>query len=50
MEEVADGRWWDIDEVMQALAERPQEFAVWFRLAAPRVVDLLQRANGAIIN
>lgn len=48
--EIAELRWWDADEVLQALAERPDEFAVWFRLAAPRVVDLLRRGNGGIIN
>ena len=48
--EIAELRWWDLDEVLEVLEERPEEFAVWFRLAAPRVIDLLQRANGDIIN
>ena len=48
--EIAELRWWDLDAVLQAVEERPEEFAVWFRLAAPRVVDLLKQANGAIIN
>ena len=48
--EIAELRWWDTDEVRRALKERPDEFAAWFRLAAPRVIDLLTPGNGGIID
>lgn len=47
--EIAELRWWDMDEVSRRLRERPEDFAAWFLLAAPRVVDLLKRTDGAII-
>ena len=48
--EIAELRWWDFDEVLRSLRKRPEDFACWFRLAAPAVIDLLKRAEGDIIN
>lgn len=47
--EIAELRWWDLDEVEAALRERPDDFAAWFSLSAPRVIDLLKRAENDII-
>ena len=47
--EIAELRWWDMDEIERALTERPRDFAAWFLLAAPRVIDLLKQTDSAII-
>ena len=47
--EIAELRWWELDAVSRELTEQPREFAPWFRLAAPKVIDLLKRAGSAII-
>ena len=47
--EIAELRWWDLDEVSMMLRERPEDFAAWFNLAAPRVIDLLKQTDSAII-
>lgn len=48
--EIAELRWWELDEIEQALTKQPHRFAAWFRLSAPRVIHLLKEGGGDIIN
>lgn len=48
-EEIAALRWLSFEEIEAALAQRPQDFAVWFKLSAARVISLLRDKNSDII-
>ena len=38
-EEVMDWRWITFDELRKDLAEHPERYACWFRIAAPKVME-----------
>ena len=47
--EIAELRWWSLEELDRALARQEEIFAPWFKLCAPRVISLLQQHNSDII-
>ena len=40
-EEVADFRWITVEELKADLAGHPEKYAPWFRIAAPRVMEMI---------
>ena len=40
-EEVMDWRWITFDELRKDLADHPEKYAPWFRIAAPRVMEMI---------
>ena len=40
-EEVADFRWITFEELKADLADHPEKYAPWFRIAAPRVMEMI---------
>ncbi len=45
-EEVMDWRWVSFEDLRRELREEPDKFAVWFRIAAPRVMEWLEGEEG----
>lgn len=41
-EEIQDFRWIDIDELKGELEKFPDKYASWFKIAAPKVIEILE--------
>ena len=41
--EVKAFRWIELDELMKELEERPEIYASWFKLAAPKIVEIIKK-------
>lgn len=42
-DEVQDFRWVDLDELKTELESSPEKFACWFQIAAPKVIEIIQK-------
>lgn len=42
-DEVQDFRWIDLDELKSELESSPEKFACWFQIAAPKVIEIIQK-------